>query len=162
MNGFVWSIGITHVNFRLGLVNTVRCVHGSDQLFPTLLKYVNYEGSWCIETELLFKKMPPYYSSLVILKKNNLCSNLPNFVIFEEFWGQLQWTWLLSRLNSQVLCTNTNTTRISVTLHRCLRHTPAPFAVQTWREIQDRIPILRNSWIGQKAKNPKILKSILG
>ena len=39
---------------------------GSDQLFPTLLKYVNYEGSWCIETELLFKKMPPYYSSLVI------------------------------------------------------------------------------------------------
>ena len=137
-------------------------MHGSDQLFPTLLKYVNYEGSWCIETELLFKKMPPYYSSLVILKKNNLCSNLPNFVIFEEFWGQLQWTWLLSRLNSQVLCTNTNTTRISVTLHRCLRHTPAPFAVQTWREIQDRIPILQNSWIGQKAKNPKILKSILG
>ena len=90
------------------------------------------------------------------LKKNNLCSNLLNFVIFEEFWGQLQWTWLLSRLNSQVLCTNTNTTRISVTLHRCLRHTPAPFPVQTWREIQDRIPILRNSWIGQKSKNSKI------
>ena len=67
---------------------TVRCAHGSDQLFPTLLKYVNYEGSWCIETELLFKKMPPYYSSLVIFKKNFF---LFQFAKFVKFWKGTSW-----------------------------------------------------------------------
>ena len=69
-------------------ISTVRCAHGSDQLFPTLLKYVNYEGSWCIETELLFKKMPPYYSSLVIFKKNFF---LFQFAKFVKFWKGTSW-----------------------------------------------------------------------
>ena len=76
-------------DFLLGYAhNTVRCAHGSDQLFPTLLKYVNYEGSWCIETELLFKKMPPYYSSLVIFKKNFF---LFQFAKFVKFWKGTSW-----------------------------------------------------------------------
>ena len=54
-----WSI----TNFES--YHTVCHRDGSDQLFPTLLKYVNYEGSWCIESELLSKKIPTCYYPLV-------------------------------------------------------------------------------------------------
>ena len=47
------------------MFHTVCHRDGSDQLFPTLLKYVNYEGSWCIESELLSKKIPTCYYPLV-------------------------------------------------------------------------------------------------
>ena len=69
------------INFFFFLIRNSTVCHrdGSDQLFPTLLKYVNYEGSWCIESELLSKKIPTYYSPLVIFQKNNLS-------LICEFW----------------------------------------------------------------------------